>query len=390
MIAVAAMPRVGVSPEAPKRPELPNEFSPTDADGVVRVTPIGESSPRVTTIDPRLQEGLGAFLTMNGSPLAAAVIIDVATGEIRAMAQGRPVIDGERQVNATRWSHFPAASLFKTVVASAAIEAGIVDEDQNVILEGGCNTIHPTGMWPTNVQVTERNGISMRRAFGKSCNGFFANVIVNDIGLGGVAQTARRFGWMNNVDVDFALEPSPITLPDPQGASTHAVGRFGAGFGDVEISAVHAAWIALALANDGVSKPLRLFRDTPVARSDESARVVSAETAARVRHIMLASVHGGTASSAFRDSRYRDVRELAGGKTGTLTGRAPRALTTLFLGLMPVEKPEVVVATIVAHDGPWRVKASGLAAESFRLWYETRRDRGAVAAAPAKPETVAH
>jgi cell division protein FtsI/penicillin-binding protein 2 len=268
-------------------------------------------------------------------------------------------------------------------VAAAAIESGLMDEDRLVILEGGCNTIHPTGMWPTNLRVTDRNGISMRRAYGRSCNGFFANVIVNDIGLGGVAQAARKFGWMGNVGSDFFQEPSPITLPDPQGASTQAVGRFGAGFGQVDISTVHAAWIGMVLANDGVAKPIHMFRDSrAVVATGDPDRVVSAETARRVREIMGASVHGGTAAAAFRDARYREVRELAGGKTGTLIGHSPKALTTLFLGLMPIDKPEVVVATIVAVDGPWRIKAAQLAAESFRIWYELRMGRDPVAAIP--------
>ena len=215
-------------------------------------------------------------------------------------------------------------------------------------------------------------------------------MIVNDIGLGGVAQAARKFGWMGNVGTDFFQEASPITLPDPQGASTQAVGRFGAGFGAVGLSAVHSGWIGLVLANDGVAKPVHMFRDTPAAPTvDETARVVSVETARRMREIMGASLHGGTASNAFRDSRYRDVRDQVGGKTGTLTGHSPKALTTLFLGLMPIDKPEVVVATIVAHDGPWRIKAAQLAAESFRLWYEIRAGRDPMAAVPGKAKRTA-
>jgi hypothetical protein len=56
---------------------------------------------------------------------------------------------------------------------------------------------------------------------------------------------------------------------------------------------------------------------------------------------------------------------------------------------MPVDKPEVAVATIVAMDGPWRVKAAQLAAESFRLWQESKRPVETTPALAVKVESEA-
>jgi cell division protein FtsI/penicillin-binding protein 2 len=370
------------------RQALPLEFPAPDTDGQTRLQS-GTSPARELTLDARIQEGLNGFLRANQSPLATAVIVDIATGEIRAMVQGRPMRDETHELNAALWAHFPAASLFKTIVAAAAMETSLMDEDRPLRMEGGCNDIHPTGVWTELSEREQRLGMTMRSAYGRSCNGYFANLIVNNVGLGTVTTLARKFGWGRPIEADFEVEPSALTTPDPRGASTLAVGRFGAGFGLVGISAVHAAWIATALANDGVPKALRIFKDSPVSPDDPSRRLVSEDTAARLRSIMSASVHGGTAATAFRAERYREVRDLAGGKTGTLTGHAPKALITLFLGLMPVDKPEVAVATIVAMDGPWRVKAAQLAAESFRLWQESKRPVETTPALAVKVESEA-
>lgn len=208
-----------------------------------------------------------------------------------------------------------------------------------------------------------RHSMSLKRAYGSSCNGFFAKLAVNELGFGPILEFAKKFGWNGSaVATDFLLSPSPIDAPDPMAASAHTVGRFAAGFGNVGLSAVHAAWQALAIANQGKPKSIRIFKDSE--NLDQPA-IISPKAAKKLLEISEASVRGGTASSSFRDRRYRKLRSKVGGKTGTLTGYNPKGVTTWFVGSYPLENPEVIVVAVTVLEDLWQFRASTLAAEAL-------------------------
>lgn len=119
--------------------------------------------------------------------------------------------------------------------------------------------------------------------------------------------------------------------------------------------------------------PVRLFSNTPYpSPSGDEARIYSAKTARSVIDVMDATLHGGTGQSIFARGKYKKLRNIVGGKTGTLTGRSPQGLTTLFAGLAPLDAPEVAVASIVILDNHWRIKATTLAAEAFHAYFDKK------------------
>ena len=67
----------------------------------------------------------------------------------------------------------------------------------------------------------------------------------------------------------------------------------------------------------------------------------------------------------FAPRKYRRLRRLIGGKTGTLYSKALSGINTWFAGLMPVANPRVVVAAIVVIPNAWIIKGPNLAAEAF-------------------------
>ena len=132
--------------------------------------------------------------------------------------------------------------------------------------------------------------------------------------------------------------------------------------------------------------PLRIFRDTPVPTlSGDDARIYSANTARNILGIMDATVHGGTGQASFTRGKYLKLRDIVGGKTGTLTGRSPQGLTTLFTGLAPIQQPEIAVATVVVLDRRWRIKATTLAAEGFQAYFENKLQARKVDTAQTQP-----
>lgn len=370
-----------LAPAAPVPSELP---TPAE-DGVVYL-PGADGTPRATTIDPALQAHLTAFLIDSKSPIAAIVVADAKTGSILAMAQGRAPGEWGGKGHTALHAGFPAASLFKTVVTAAAFEVADIDGAAPLGLNGGCSHVRETGEWLKERPVTETSRMSLRRAFGSSCNGFFAKIAVNHLGLGPILDFARRFGWETGVPADFQMEKSPFLPPSPAASSTSTIGRFSAGFGYVGLSATHAAWMMLTIANQGAPLPLRLFRDTPVPeKSQLTQRIFSPTTAARLNEILDSSVRGGTASYAFRSGKFRKLRELVGGKTGTLTGSSPKGLTTWFAGVAPTYDPEVVVASVVMLDERWHIKGPSLAAEGLWAYFDGKTKTAAHAVSGLVP-----
>lgn len=325
-----------------------------------------------STLDPELQNHLQAFIAERGSPIASVVVVDVQSGEVLAMAQGRSPEKWGASSHTALYSRFPAASLFKTVVTTAALEMTPTGPDQPFGLPGGCGSqdITPTGTW----MYDEGGGsMSLRRAFGKSCNGFFAKLAINQLGIGAITRYAKLFGWESPLPVDIAVETSKMLAPPVANSTTHTVGRFAAGFGHVGISPMHGAWMATLIANRGVAKQLKLLREDPEQPINVSPTpIYSNQTANRLMDMMRSTIHGGTATQTFGRGRYRSIAHEVGGKTGTLTGRTPAGLTSLFIGLYPISAPKIAVSSVVVLEDRYYFKAPQLAAEAIVTWKQQR------------------
>lgn len=376
-----------------------------------------------TTLDPELQLRLQTFIAERGAPIAAVVVSDVLTGKVLAMAQGRSPDQWGGNTHTALHNRFPAASLFKTVVTAAALEITPTGPDQNFGLQGGCGgqDILPKGEWMNDDRGSR---MTLRRAFGHSCNSFFAKLAVNQLGLGTITHFARLFGWEHQLPTDFAVEPSKMLAPPVGNSTTHTVGRFAAGFGRVSISPMHANWLASTIANKGKAHALTLFTDnqaiTKNVEADSSANVaaesqknangtmtveldhpqneqtlMSADTASRLMDVMRSTVDEGTASSIFLRGRYRSIAQETGGKTGTLNGKSPVGLTTLFLGVYPLSRPQIAVSAVVVLEDHYHFKASQLGAEAILDWRDLQDAkngiiRSASAADRIYPATKTH
>src|SRR5690606_34755982 len=124
--------------------------------------------------------------------------------------------------------------------------------------------------------------MNLKKAYGQSCNGFFAKLAINHLGLGIITDYARKFGWQSGIPADFLIPPSPFLPPGANNSSVHAVGRYAAGFGYVGVNAVQAAWMMAVIARDGRALPLRILSETPVPAADELPQVFSTDTATKL------------------------------------------------------------------------------------------------------------
>ena len=350
-------------PIPPQRPVVGRIIPPT-GNPIVVETSVG---PKATTLVPEIQQKVSTFIKRHGNPISGLVLVEVETGKILALTEGMSPRKWSGKSHTVFHPTFPSASLFKTVVASAAIELSLVKPRDPIGLIGGCGEVLHGGQWMAEGVTKRQYRMDLKKAYGMSCNGFFAKIAVNDVGLGAILEFANRFRWQKDVPADFFITPSPLKAPSAGQSSVHTIGRFAAGFGYVGSSPVHAAWRTLAIASKGIAKPLILFEETDPLKlyREASERVISEKTSQQLLQMMDATIRGGTASSAFRRGKHRSLRFSVGGKTGTLTGHNPEGLTTWFTGVYPVKDPKIVVASVVvigdhsrlmSGSASWRAK----------------------------------
>ena len=339
---------------------LPSQLPAADPDGIIRLDVRGTRAP--LTVQPVLQQHLSRFIASRGNPIAAVVVVDVSTGAILALAQGRQPQQWGQQQHTALFTAFPAASLFKIVTSAAWLETAGAQAEQPLGFAGGCGKVRADGRW---IRENKRRQFTLKRAYALSCNGYYASIAVNHLGLGIITQYAERLHFGKAPPADFYLPPSPLIPPTAANVSTHTVGEYAAGFGRVGISALHAAWLHLVIASGGKMRRLKILQANRAFTDNSNTQVLSKATSAALLRIMAGTVNGGSATYAFRSSKYRRLRRNIGGKTGTLYSKALGGINTWFAGLMPLANPRIVVAAIVVIPNAWIIKGPNLAAEAF-------------------------
>jgi cell division protein FtsI/penicillin-binding protein 2 len=268
----------------------------------------------------------------------------------------------------------PAASIFKIVTAAALLEAG-VDPEERVCYHGGRHRLSPRLL--EDDPRRDRRCLGLADAFGFSANVVFAKLATRALTAEGLEATARRFLFDEAIPLAADAEVSTADVPGDR----FGLGATAAGFGDVRLSALHAALLGAVVANDGLLVPPWLVDDVvgePLPVAAEPRRVVDERVAAAIGAMMERTVSRGTARKVFRRPPPSLRGVAVAGKTGSLFERAPFRDHSWFVGYAPADAPRVVVATVVVNGPRWRVRAPWVAKEALAAWFADQ-----VAAAPA-------
>ena len=346
-----------------------------------------------------LRDGVGKITPPESG---AAIVMDVHSGEILAMVSS-PTYDPNmftdrlltrdwRRLNAhprnpllnrvTAGMYAPG-STFKMVVALAALEAGIINENSrhfcNGSMELGNATFH---CWFEN----GHGSVNVVRALERSCDVFFYELALKT-GIQRIKAMAAKLGLGDVTGVDIPGEKSGI-IPDHEWkVATHGVvwtpGETvvaGIGQGYVLVTPLQLAVMTARLANG--SKAV-----TPSLRTVEGevqfADLGISEGALRiVREGMFEVMHGslGTARRHNLPPRQGGMS----GKTGTvqvkrITKEQREAGITknierpwkerdhaLFVGYAPVRNPRYAVAVVVEHGGSGSSMAAPIARSALQ------------------------
>jgi cell division protein FtsI/penicillin-binding protein 2 len=131
-----------------------------------------------------------------------------------------------------------------------------------------------------------------------------------------------------------------------------AFARTAAGFENSQLSVFGAAQLALIVASDGMKKPMHFRADV---KDTSGPRVLSSQTARRLRNAMEVTIHSGTARESFVDEHGRSTvgPVQVAGKTGTLKPDRNSPTSSWFLGFAPSEDPRVVVSVLLKNPDKW-------------------------------------
>ena len=338
------------------------------------------------TIDSRLQQK-AYELFKEQEQSGAAVVLDVHTGEIlafvsapsfdpNAMAKGlsskewQDLLNNERNPlsNKAISGQYSPGSTFKTVVALAALESGIVRPETRYFCSGqmflGNHAFH---CWKR----VGHGSLNIVEALMYSCDIYFYEA-AQRIGIERIAKMARRFGLGSKLNIGLENEKDGL-IPDKAWKKK----RFGESWmlGETVISGIGQGYILTTplqlatmvarIANGGYEvKPtfIKITDKTKIKKIDISNEYLNVVKQGMYN---VVNVPGGT---AYRSHFNLNGQEMAG-KTGstqvrriTMKERQTRILRqdelpwkyrdhALFVAFAPYDNPRYGVAVLVEHGG---------------------------------------
>jgi peptidoglycan glycosyltransferase len=310
---------------------------------------LGKSRGAVVALDPKT----GAILAMvshpdyNPNPLASHDLTK-ATKAWKTLSSDPDKSYINRSINAL----YPPGSTFKVVTAAAALEDGIVT-DENSVVPGPAELDLPL----TSTNLPNETGLpcgpndktTLIHAMEISCNTAFASL---GLELGGekLRAQAAKFGFGDSLQVPMRVSTSsvPADMNAPQTAQA-AIGQY-----DVRTTPLQMAMVAAGIANGGSVMTPYLIQSVRSANLDviesapepkELSQAVSADTAATLTTMMVSVVNHGSGVRAKIDGV--DVA----GKTGTAQHEKGKPPHAWFISFAPAEDPKVAVAVVVEDGG---------------------------------------
>jgi peptidoglycan glycosyltransferase len=326
------------------------------------------------TIDETLQAEASRLLKSYKPDYGAIFMIDATTGEVLAMSSYQR--DNPEGANLNLQATFPAASVFKVVTATAAVDKAGVKPDHKIRYNGGAYTLYKKNVLSEKVN-RWTNVITLRDAFARSINTAFGRLSIENLAPEDLTEYANRFMFNQEIPADFPVEIGVAYVPPGRGFEMAEVAS---GYNKTNrMSPVQGAMIAASVVNDGqlvvpylVSKAQTeagesIYEGSPLTNGS----IMTKESAAQVRQLMQQTVVAGTSRTSFRPMvRDRKFREISmGGKTGHLTGDNPRGRVDWFVGYAQDSDRKIAIAAITVNKKFWTVKSAHLGQSMFRKYF---------------------
>ncbi len=341
---------------------------------------------------------------MNGK-IGSIVAIEPKTGQILAFVTS-PTYDPNLLVGRVRGKNYldllndpstpllnraisgtyPPGSTFKMVNGMIALQSGsIVPATQ----------FHCNGPSSSPIKCTHHHGSSpdLANAIENSCNPYFYEAFkttINNPKFGGIkkgfdywCQMTYKLGLGHTFDTDIPYE-RPGNIPTVEyydrmyrgSWNSVTIRSLGIGQGEILVTPLQLANIAVVVANEGYYYPPHLIRAFGDSTAIPERMTTRMETGIEARHCKvikagMQSVFEGSHGTA-RGSKIPGI--TAGGKTGT--AQNPHGDNhSIFIAFAPVEDPKIALSIIIENGGygsTWAAPIASLMMEKYIRGYTER------------------
>ena len=337
--------------------DFPNEV-PIDVGSQVHDARLSYS------FDPKLVSTLEKIYQRYKPDYGAFAAIDASTGAVLAL--NSYVKDGTPWGNLTLRNTYPAASVFKTITAAAALDQNLLEPDTVLRYNGKKTSLYKKQVFKHKDNKWTRRP-TLAKAFAESINTVFARIGIYMVGADYLNDYAQRFGFNTEIDSDLEFSTGLTEINEDE----WRIAESASGYTRTNtLSPLHGAMLASAIVNDGkMMLPYLVEQATDqwgiplyLNQQETLGQPISATTARKLRKLMRETVQRGSARKSFRKFFQGQFEQAAvGGKTGSLTGRSPAGKYDWFVGYAELGNKRIGFASLTINKEYWTVKSSYVA-----------------------------
>ena len=359
----------------------------------------------VLTVDSNLQNAVYGALCSEldeTKEKGAAVVLDVRTGEILAMV-AFPTYDFNDRASAINQMAADAenknleptypvsyknaevpGSIFKVLMSVALIDHGMEDfevpNETYTVNEWTCNS---RNFHYGDINVEQGEPIDLTTALISSSNVYFTKAALS-LGPEALNETAEKFMLSEKTEAEqsFMLDCGSVPYSWNLNVDRDVLAQTGMGQGCTEITTLHAAMIAQAIANDGkmlkpyVIKQLVNANDKIVyeGTTEVLSEATSKETADKVAEAMRVTAQINSKIHGFEDVKEVFEEYQVAGKTGTGEVETEEEDETVnnawYISFAPADDPQYAVAVSFCRTDRHGYEAMPVTADIYRYLFE--------------------
>ncbi len=302
-----------------------------------------------TTLDKKLQEAVEKIITGYEDD-CAVVVVKQSSGDVLAMActptfnpndvAGHLGSASDELLNKATQGEYAPGSVFKIVVAAAALEQGI-PADQTFECAGSVKI----GSVEIRCKTGGEDGhgqIGMKEAFAQSCNSYFIQ-LGQMTGAKSICDTAKIMGLGQKALAKYPQQCSGHVMTGSE-CSGAGIGNLSIGQGQMLVTPLQIARMTEVVASGGIDRGVHVL----LSEKTQNQRVLQRSTAEELRSMMCQVTErgtarqmglagdDGTAAAAVKTGTAQYGRQEDGKSYGWLTGFAPcddpQYVVTVFAG----------------------------------------------------------
>lgn len=305
-------------------------------------------------IQKTAQDALSEFSIASG----AVVVLDTKTSEIKAMASA-PVFDrnlpelslndpGSPFLNRAI-TPYSVGSVFKVVVAGAALESGIDTNfsykcDGKYVLGGNSFGCH---------EESGHGTLDMVGGMAQSCNPYFINLALNT-GADAICQMGENLGLGQKTELcDGWFAPQGIMPAAAELTSDGDLSNLAFGQGTLLASPLQMAAVYAAIANDGIYRAPSLMQSMVDENGEEymraqlpaSRRAINESTAKTLQSLLRETVVSGSGKKAETEAK-NSAGKTATAQSGWIDENGVEATQSWFCGFFPYNAPKYAIVIL--------------------------------------------